>query len=654
MSELEEDRVSKIWELWENSRSFLNNKQDKGQIEKFFDFMEGRHWGNVAGQTKNLPRVTINQTEMIVNSRVSGILASKIKTTFFSDINPARAEELTRFHRFIEKEIKAEEIYEDIVEEGAVVGSKLAYFYWDEDASDNRGKNTPGMKMEGVDILNFAVHNPLELNLQKQKWIILASRQEVEDVKKLCENKSFAEKVVADDEEPGLTFTQEQDGSDFVTVLTKFFRDENGEVYFEKATRTTVIHGPRPLNPHLVKLRDKVENPAKQEPQEPEDDAFSQYKASLYPMALYTYKKRKGSIYGRGEVEPIVQNNKVVNFCYSMMAKSIEDLGFGNIVARKGATSSDRISNDPTKLLIDKYTGAGNGFYSINKQPFQAQVPSAINSIMDSTRSVTGSTEVMTGEVMGANQSGTSIAFLQQQAQKPLSKLIGRYMRFREDCGRVFLQFYVLHYKNKQYTYAKDEVDHFSMKKEDAVSEQQANIQTFGEEKGADMNINQEVFNGKEYAEYDFDITCEAGPGSQWSEVAELNMLEIALSGGHIDFESFIKAYPSHLITNKDALLNGINEKKQGVIAGLQAQLQQQQQLLAQYGEYIKQQEATVSKANAIIRESKAKEKQFIELQTEYTNKLGILNNKLAEVNGDAQEFAQKIYNDQLSKQGAE
>ena len=48
------------------------------------------------------------------------------------------------------------------------------------------------------------------------------------------------------------------------------------------------------------------------------------------------------------------------------------------------------------------------------------------------------------------------------------------------------------------------------------------------------------------------------------------------------------------------------------------------------------------------------KEKQFIELQTEYTNKLGILNNKLAEVNGDAQEFAQKIYNDQISKQGAE
>ena len=360
-------------------------------------------------------------------------------------------------------------------------------------------------------------------------------------------------------------------------------------------------------------------------------------KASLYPVELYVYKKRKGCIYGRGEVEPIIMNNKAVNFSFSMMAKSIEDLGFGTVVAKESAIGKgERLSNDPTKILIDKYKGAGQGFYSLNKQAFSAQVPQAINAILETTRSVTGATEVMTGEVTGANQSGTSIAYLQQQAQRPLSKLVERYKRFRERMAEIFNMFYVLYYEGKEFTY----------KKEDEEIQQPQTVIP-GMNPQPQKTVEFDTFNGSDFEEIDFSITAQAGTGSQWSELTELNMLEMALTQGQIDFETFIKAYPPHLITNKKILLDGIEATKNGALAQAQAMIQQLQAQVSAQNEQIKGMEDTIDKTSQVIKKNRELEKYFAELQNEYANKINLANAVNQEVTQDASEFAQHIYNNQ-------
>ena len=393
------EKESQLWKDWQNCVSYFKDQDFYNNIEKCVNFYEGNHWGKISEKTKDLPRVTINMIEMTVNSKVAGILANPIKTTFYSDENPARAEELTRFNNYITKEMKFDEICSEVVEEGAVLGGKPVHFYWDADAIGKRGEYIGGVRAETLDILSIGVANPKELDIQKQKWVIIQSRQEVEAVKKLCKKEKRIE-IVPDDEFEGseLDFNKEQDDSQFCTVLTKYYRI-NGEVYYEKATRTTLIHGPRPLNPKLVKLNkdekidDAVDNLS--EPAENNNSSETEYKATLYPIAIYTYKKRKGCIFGRGEVEPIIVNNKAINFTLAMSCKSVEDIGFGQIVAKEQALGGQRISNDTSKLLIDKYKGAGYGFYSLNKQPFPAQVPNLVDSIMNATRSTTGTTEVV-------------------------------------------------------------------------------------------------------------------------------------------------------------------------------------------------------------------------------------------------------------------
>lgn len=637
-----ETKVSKIWEKWKNCVSYMQKKGLFDMVERCVNFVEGNHWGKISPSTKDFPRVTINQTEMIVNSKTSGIKQSKLKITFYSDENPAKAEKLTRFNSYIEKEMKFDEICDSVVDDGGTVGGSPVYFYWDEDAVGKRGEYKGGLRVEQLDVTSLGVENPNELDIQKQKWIIVKTRQEVESVRKLLDKEEDAELIQPDDDEKLNGLIDEQDGSNLCTVLTMFYRI-NGEVYFEKSTKNVQIHGARPLNPNLVKFdSDKDEETIK------ENVNTRKYRATLYPIEIYTYKKKKGCIYGRGEVEPIIMNNKAINFSYAMMAKSIEDMGFGQMVAKKGALDvGERISNDPTKLLIDKYTGPGQGFYSVNKQPFPAQVPTAISSIMDSTRSVTGATEVMTGEMMGANQSGTSIAYLQQQAQKPLNKLTERYKRFRERCAEIMAQFYILYYKDKNYTYRNNEEDNFGKN----ANEVQQNAIAQGFTQAINNNLNTDTFNGEEFEDMDFDILCEAGSGSEWSELTELNMLELALSQGQIDFETFLNAYPPHLITNKQTLLKGIQETKNGALAQATQTIQALQQQLEQCQAYIKQTNQMVNNSSKLIKRNRELEEQISSLQNEYSNKVNTLNGINEEVTQDASEFAQVIYNNQLNKQ---
>ena len=101
---MEEQSISKIWEDWKNCSSYLREKNFFDIVPKCIKFYEGDHWGKISERTKDLPRVTINQTEMITNSKVAGLLSNAIKVTFASDKYQELAEKMTRFNNFIEKE----------------------------------------------------------------------------------------------------------------------------------------------------------------------------------------------------------------------------------------------------------------------------------------------------------------------------------------------------------------------------------------------------------------------------------------------------------------------------------------------------------------------------------------------------------------------
>lgn len=519
------DNITQVYKEYIEGKKYFTEMELDTTIPICVDFYEGRQWGKIGEKTKKLPRATFNLAEMIVNAKVSTMLRSPFKIVFSSKEMSAQAEKLTKFNSLMEKEIGFDEICENILDQAAIEGSSFVHFYWDSEALGKRGEYKGGVRAEKIDLLNVIVENPCQVNLQKQKWIILETKMSLEDAINLCEkekNKRFIE------------VDNQNDKNSKVTVLTKYFRI-NGEVYFEKSTKNVILHSPRPLNP---------------ESKSNSDGSYNKFRASLYPIEIYQYKQRKNCIYGRGEVEPIISNNRTINFNTAMMSKGVEDQGFGTIVQREGALKvGEKITNDSSKVLIDRYKGGQNGFYNLPKQPFTPEAYQLNKDILETTRQITGATEVMTGEVMYNNQSGTSIAYLQQQAMRPLEKLCKNYKKFRIRCAEILFQFYCLFYEEKEFNFYKKQNKDLDFKNENILIK--------------------EVFKSNDYKNIDFDITIEIGATNDYSEISQLSLLDMLLKEKLISLKTYYNLYPDHLLPNKERLLTELENDEQSKIENL-------------------------------------------------------------------------------------
>lgn len=237
----------------------------------------------------------------------------------------------------------------------------------------------------------------------------------------------------------------EQEGNKLCTVLTRYFR-KNGEVYCEKATKTVIINKPFSLAPDIAaagrELGFEEDAPNNSLPDNHDETLVPEgVRAYLYPVVVGNYEIRENSIYGLGEVEGIIPNQKAINFNLAMMLLNAQEIAWGKYIVLPNALRGQVISNEPGQVLTD-YSNTGTGIRKMSEQTMQSQPLQLIDSIMSMTRNVTGANEVMSGEVLGSNMSGAAIAQLQSQAQQPIEDLkdaFGSLRKSRERCLRSSL-----------------------------------------------------------------------------------------------------------------------------------------------------------------------------------------------------------------------
>ena len=127
-------------------------------------------------------------------------------------------------------------------------GTGIIHFYWDKYSYGKDGIQSGALRAESINPLNFIVSNPQERDIQKQVWVIISTREKVNVVKEMADKDIDKELILKDDSQT--VIEKEQEGNNLVTVITRYFR-VNGEVYFEKSTRNTLINKPRPLAPNI-------------------------------------------------------------------------------------------------------------------------------------------------------------------------------------------------------------------------------------------------------------------------------------------------------------------------------------------------------------------------------------------------------------------
>ena len=546
MSEREE-LAEKIWNDWQKGLEYQKKLNLKETCEMCVDFNEGRQWPQATERTKNMPRPVINIISYIVNGKKSNILSSKISTVYkplvYDQMEAGLAAEgassFTNFATHINKEIKQEDLDHQAILDGLIKGSYIFHYFWDREKKTGMAKYDGGLNGQIIDCLSIVYANPKQKDEQKQKWIIIQSRENVDTLKTLAKKNGLTKEEIdlirADDDDEKNYDAEEQDGEEYATVLTRYFR-KNGEVYYTKSTEKIIVQDETPLTPDAGKIHLEVDEEGKtdEDKEETEQDKPERtgFKMTLYPIVVGSYKEREKSIYGRGEVEELIPTQKAINFDYAMMQMASQNMGFPKVIQRPRALQGKQITNTPGEVLTD-YSPGFDGIKYLNPPAFSSTPINVADKLIEITRTVTGATEVANGEVLGANMSGSAIVALQTQAKVPIEDMQKRFWRVHEKIARVWEQFFKAYYKF--------DVPYI-----------------IESENGQESNI----FNGSKYQNIDFETTIDVGAGSAYSESLSINLLEAALQRGDITFDDYIDLYPETAMPFK-AKLKEIRKKVQ-------------------------------------------------------------------------------------------
>lgn len=644
MDKTNERDTTTLWEDYQNGLTYQQNSGLAKNLPIFVNFYEGKQWAAPTKNTKNLPRPVVNIVKMICRSKKSAILSTPVKIIYKAENESADVEKFNNFAAYIQKEIGQDALDKKAIDDGVKKGSYFYHYYWDSEAKGKDGSQPGGVRCEIIDPLSIFFSNPTELDEQKQKWIMIASREDIKSVRAKCDKSIDPETIVADKSDSKYG-TIEQEGNELCTVLTRYFR-QNGEVYWEKATRTAIINKPTPLAPDIQAIskeysfEEDAPNNSLPDNHETQPLTTDSTKAYLYPIVVGNYEIREKSIYGLGEVEGIIPNQKSINFNLAMSLLNAQEVAWGKYIVDPNALKGQVINNEPGQVLID-YSQTGNGIRKMTEQVIQSQPLQLVDTLTQLTRVVTGSSEVMTGETLGASMSGAAIAQLQSQAQQPIEELKDTFWLVKEKQGKILAQFFKLYYKEKEFTYESEEtkVDEFG----------KPILDNFGQPQKEEVEMT-DIFNGADYQGVDFDVVVEATSGTKSSAAGDINALDVLLSKGLISMKTYLKAYPKDALSNRSEILKGIEEDEKSQITQLQQELKQAQEQLVQSTQLIQQQKETVDKVVSVIQENNQLKSLLANVYAEAKAKIqqgneqiNLGNQKIMETTKDASDFAQYI-----------
>jgi hypothetical protein len=323
-------------------------------------------------------------------------------------------------------------------------------------------------------------------------------------------------------------------------------------------------------------------------------------------------------------VEGLLPVQKAINLLFALTLLNNQQVAWGKYIVHPQALNGQRLTNEPGQVVTD-YSPGANGIRKLSEQVLQSQPIELAGTMLNLLRSVSGATEVLTGEAVGANMSGAAIAALQAQAQQPVEELRESFWQVKIKQGLVLAQFFKHYYDGYAFT--------FSARNE----------------AGEESTVNG-IFQSAEFSDLSFDVAVEATKGSKSSAAGDINMLDAALAKGAIDFETYVSVYPEDALSNKTELLEALRATKSGESAQLRAQMEQMQSLITQMQAQAAEQQRAVDAAQRIVQENQKLKEAYAVLYAEATEKIKLANHAIVkmqrdgmEIAHDAQEFAAHI-----------
>lgn len=491
------------------------------EYERFF---AGDQWPAATEATKNLPRPVFNIIKYIQTHKKASVMNENIKMNFTSsevgveDLEVMQAvdgaSKFTKFSEATWERIQQDELNSELIANASNCGTGILHYYWNNELSG--GITTPysgDFEGEIIDPSNIFFGNPQQNKVQKQPYIIITSREPLDVVKKIAENNGLPahilELIKGDKDTSNEIYdtAKHELDDDKVTVITQYYK-KGKEVFFKKCVNEICFV--------------------------PETNTMLQ----LYPIALFTWTKRKKCIYGIGDTEGLIANQKAINFSLAMMLLSVQQAGWPKLITKPGALKQ-KVTNQPGEMLVDHYIGNGEGIKYLQGQAFNPGALTLTDKFIEITKNLAGANDAAVGEAPGADMAAQAIMLLQRSAGLPLEDIKKTFYRTMEDVGRIWEQFWKHSYNLERAIKVKNEVGEETM----------------------------ETMIGTDYQDYPMDLRIDIGPSSTYSEYMAQATLDKLYDKGAIDTVLYLKYSSPNNAPFKERLGKELEDRINNAIA---------------------------------------------------------------------------------------
>lgn len=524
-------------------QEYLNDvdyKTTMGFIKKwpeFTRFIEGDQWPAATASTKHLPRVVINICDQTQENKRSNILSQQLKMQFRVKELPADsheevesiAQDFTDMAENTWYDIAQDTLLKEMVNDTIAIGTGLVHYYFDNNfIGGTYTKYVGKLRGEVIDPMDLILgNNQLKpYQLQMQPWFAIRRRKDFNDVvetaKKLGKDYDKIEPdSYQDPDEQYDSAKVESKNSKEVTTFTKYYKMKN-EVWWTEVTKNATVVKPQRLSPNEEKFK-------------------------LYPADMLGFKRRRKCAYYRSFIEDIIPNQKSLNWGLGMQLLAVQQTAWPKIIAKVNALQQ-AITNTPGEILTD-YSSGGDGFKYMQMPNTPATAPALTQTLLEMTRSVTGVTEVSTGEQIGANMAASAIIALQNQAQRPNDDYMNDVVAAVKRQGEIWEQFFKCFYTLPRVIKSKDDNGEEVYKK----------------------------FDGTKGQGIEFDLIVDVGPSSVYSESLQVSILDNYAERQWIDKYQHAEYMPKNTIPQ--GLREAFKKEKENAMEQEQMQAQQGMQL---------------------------------------------------------------------------
>ena len=427
---------------------------------------------------------------------------------------------LNDYFRVTAERVKFDDLKHDALKSAYLTGTGILYTYWDPDIKTglyaDEGRTAPidgDIACELLDVENVYFGDPARDDVESQPYIILAQRRSVEELRREAKRngrpKEDIDAIKPDQIEymAGDRADVNQSDDRNCTVLTRLWKewDKEGKSYKVMAMR--VVRGAVIRKPWDLQIR-------------------------RYPLAKFSWDKRKGSIYGDTELTYLIPNQIAINRMVTASVWAVMVMGMPLMVVNNEVVPQP-ITNDPGQIIRVNGTAedVASAVRYVTPPSFSPNYDNSVNSLISNTMTQAGANDAALGDMNPDNTS--AIIALREAASVPMQTYQNAFYSFIEDVARIWAEFWMCLYGKR------------SLKME-------SGDQTW-----------YFPFDGGRYRDLVLSVRVDVGASTLWSESQSIQTLDNLLAAQIITPEQYLERLPKGIIPDLNGLIKDMQKARE-------------------------------------------------------------------------------------------